>query len=304
MFLKKYKSLMLPIAIILGVGFCKWISVFIHLVPVLIFFVLFFAYSGLHFRRLRITKLNVLLLFLHLFISIVSYTICYLIFKPIVAQGVLVGVICPVAAASSAVVTALGGNKEICIVHTLLDNFLISIAAPIMFSIAETSSDMSFIMSVLTLLGKLFPIVIFPLVAVVVLRRFTPRFAYKLRNYDWLSILFWSLALMINMAATGYSVLNMGGVYLNEIIIMVVLALFMCVFQFGLGRVLGNKVGEKVVVAQAIGQKNTGLGIWMAYTYFSNPLTTMYAAAYAVFQNLFNSLQMYIHDKKMQKTSL
>ncbi|MCF0210339.1 MAG: hypothetical protein HUK18_03350 [Bacteroidales bacterium] len=298
MLLKKYKSLMLPLAIIIGVLFSKWLHSLVNLVPFFVFMVLFFAYSGLNFHKMRITKLNIVLLIVHFLTAIGVYWLCTLFFNPIVAKGVLVGVICPVAAAASAVVVALGGNREICVVHILLDNFFICIAAPIMFSLAESSADISFIASALILLGKLFPVVILPLLLVILLRKLTPNFAITLKKYEWLSILFWSMALLLNMAATGWAVIEIGKEFKAEIIIMIVLAFVMCVAQFGFGRLLGRQFNEKVVCAQAIGQKNTGLGIWMAYTYFSNPLTTMYAAAYAVFQNIFNSIQMYLHDKK------
>ena len=123
------------------------------------------------------------------------------------------------------------------------------------------------------------------------------------KQYEWMSILFWSCALMINMSATAYSIFTRGNAFVGEIISMLVLALIMCCLQFSLGNWIGRRFGEKIVGAQGIGQKNTALGIWMAYTYFSNPLTTIYAAAYSVFQNLYNSMQMYFYDKKKIKNT-
>lgn len=296
MFLRKYKSLMLPVAIIFGVLFYKPLHLFIDFVPFLIFIILSFAYSALHFRRLRFTRLNFLLLVFHLVLSIVVYGLCTLFFKPFVAQGVLVGIICPVAAASSAVVSALGGNREISIVHTLTDNAMAAFVAPLMFSLAESSAHLGFIQSSLILMAKVFPVTILPVVLIVFLRRFAPRTAYKVAQYEYLSIVLWSLALMINFATTTHAVLHMGTGLAKDIVLMVVLSLLMCFVQFFLGRKLGARYKQSIVGGQALGQKNTGLAIWMAYTYFSNPLTTIYSAGYSLWQNVFNSLQMYAHD--------
>lgn len=301
MLLKKYKSLLLPLAIILGVVFYKRLHIFINLVPFFISIVLFLAYSGLHFRRLRFEKINFILLAVHLLSAIVIYVLCYVAFKPLVSQSILVGLICPVASASSAVVGVLGGDRGVSIVHTLCDNAMVAIVAPIMFSIAETSADMTFWQSVAILMAKVFPIMVLPMVALIIMRRFFPRQAFKLSKYDWVSILLWSICLMINFAETTFAVVHMEKLYLNDIILITIASLVMCVVQFYAGKKIGKPFNQTIAAGQALGQRNTGLGIWMAYTYFSNPLTTIYCAGYSLWQNMFNSLQMYLHDTKKQK---
>ncbi|MDO5760423.1 MAG: hypothetical protein Q4Q06_05305 [Bacteroidota bacterium] len=304
MLLKKYKSLLLPLAIILGIIFYKQLHIFINLVPFFICVILFFAYSALHFRRLRFKKINLILLVVHLVSAIVIYALCYVAFKPLVSQSILVGLICPVASASSAVVGVLGGDREVSIVHTLCDNAMVSIVAPIMFSLAETSSDVTFWQSVVTLLAKVFPIMMLPMIALIIMRRFFPRQAFKLSKYEWLSILLWSISLMINFSATTFAVIHMGHQYLNDIVFITIASFVMCVLQFYVGKKIGKPFNQSIASGQALGQRNTGLGIWMAYTYFSNPLTTIYCAGYSLWQNMFNSLQMYLYDTKKQKTTL
>jgi|GEM_PF-1688387 len=304
MLLKKYKSLLLPLAMLFGIVFYKHLHTYINLVPFLISIILFLAYSALHFRRLTFRKINLVLLVVHLSSTIIIYTICYALFKPLVSQSILVGLVCPVASASSAVVGVLGGDKETSIVHTLCDNAMLVIVAPIMFSIAETSANMTFWQSVFILMAKVFPIMMLPMIALIVMRRFFPRQAFKLSKFDWLSILLWSVALMINFATTTYAIINMGGLYINDIILISAASFLMCILQFYMGRKIGKRFNQSIVGGQALGQRNTGLGIWMAYAYFSNPLTTIYCAGYALWQNVFNSIQMYLHDTKKNKSSL
>ena len=49
-----------------------------------------------------------------------------------------------------------------------------------------------------------------------------------------------------------------------------------------------------------LGQKNSALGIWMANIYL-NPLASVSIALYSIWQNLFNSWQMYMHEKRTKQ---
>ena len=50
---------------------------------------------------------------------------------------------------------------------------------------------------------------------------------------------------------------------------------------------------SSITAGQAFGQKNTSLGVWMAQTYL-HPLAALGAAAYIIWQNLFNSVQLFV----------
>ena len=49
---------------------------------------------------------------------------------------------------------------------------------------------------------------------------------------------------------------------------------------------------SRITAGQAFGQKNTTLGIWMCQV-FLNPLSAIGPAAYIIWQNVFNSAQLY-----------
>ena len=95
-----------------------------------------------------------------------------------------------------------------------------------------------------------------------------------------------------------------------------------CLLQFGLGKLIGYRLPapskgkdyqdvlinpaaapknmqevSSITAGQAFGQKNTSLGVWMAQTYL-DPLSALGAAAYIIWQNLFNSLQLTITAHK------
>ena len=77
-------------------------------------------------------------------------------------------------------------------------------------------------------------------------------------------------------------------------------ALLFCVIQFGFGKWLGHRYGDTIAGGQLLGQKNSSMGIWMATT-FLNPLSSVFSAFYSVFQNVFNSWQLWYYGRKESK---
>ena len=73
----------------------------------------------------------------------------------------------------------------------------------------------------------------------------------------------------------------------------------MCAVQFGFGKWLGHRYGDTVAGGQLLGQKNTAMGIWMSNTYLQ-PLSSVFLAFYIIWQNLFNSLQLWWHDRRVK----
>ena len=68
--------------------------------------------------------------------------------------------------------------------------------------------------------------------------------------------------------------------------------LMACAIQFGLGKKIGSRYNDRISAGQALGQKNTVLAIWMAYTYL-DPVSSVVPGSYVLWQNLFNSWQLW-----------
>ena len=60
-----------------------------------------------------------------------------------------------------------------------------------------------------------------------------------------------------------------------------------------------SKYGDRMAGGQLLGQKNSAMGIWLANMYL-NPLAAVFPALYSVWQNLFNSWQLWMHDRKQR----
>ena len=132
----------------------------------------------------------------------------------------------------------------------------------------------------------------------------------------------WVISITVLFATVTNTVLSTINYSLLTIIWLLIGAFFACLLQFGLGKLIGyylpapskgrdyqdvlinpaaapknmNEVSS-ITAGQAFGQKNTSLGVWMAHTYL-NPMAALGAAAYILWQNLFNSLQLTIAAHK------
>lgn len=99
------------------------------------------------------------------------------------------------------------------------------------------------------------------------------------------------MALAIVSGQTIRSLVNSDAPVSVEILIALA-GLITCCLQFFLGKRIGGHYNDRISGGQALGQKNTVLAIWMAYTYL-NPLSSVGPGSYVLWQNLINSWQLW-----------
>ena len=78
--------------------------------------------------------------------------------------------------------------------------------------------------------------------------------------------------------------------------ILLILPLFIALLQFTIGKLVGRYYGDSISAGQALGQKNTVVGIWLTLT-FLNPLAAVAPGAYVLWQNMVNALQLWYKQK-------
>ena len=95
----KIKSYVLPIAIVLGLLLHEYCAAFSVVVPYIIFSILLLTFSAVDIRKLRFKPLFVWIVLFQVGVSIGGYGLLKALgVNEIIAEGVLVGVLCPVAA--------------------------------------------------------------------------------------------------------------------------------------------------------------------------------------------------------------
>ncbi len=268
------------------------------LTPALIFAQLLLTFCRVDPRQFRLRKWHLWLLVF----QVVCASAAYLLLAPVsavLAQGAMVCLICPTATAAAVITHKLGGSAETLITFTLMDNVLAAIYVPVVFPLVYVQQGgAAFFDAFLLILGKVFPLLIFPFLMAQALRLWLPAAHAWLREHSGLAFYIWALALAMVMGKTAKSVVDDS----DEAVIVLSLALVAvaaCAAQFLFGKVTGGRYGDRISGGQALGQKNTVLAIWMAQTYL-NPLSCVSPGAYVLWQNVVNSYQLW---KKRHKES-
>ena len=203
----------------------------------------------------------------------------------------MVCLICPTATAAAVITGKLGGSASSLTTYTLLSNLLAAIVVPLVFPLVEPHAEITFFAAFLKILGKVFPLLLFPFFLALFLRRFIPpihRFLAGLRD---MAFYLWAVALAIVTGQTVKSLVNSEAEIYVEILIALG-GLITCIAQFYWGKRIGTKYNDRISAGQALGQKNTVLAIWMSYTYL-NPLSSVGPGSYVLWQNIINSCQLW-----------
>lgn len=265
-----------------------------YLTPSLIFLQLFITFCKVNPKELRVRHWHFWLLAIQFVCSSLTYVILAP-FSQILAQGALICLICPTATAAAVITGKLGGNSESLITYTMLVNIVVAIYVPTVFPIINPQEGLSFINAFFVILSKVFPLLICPFLLAQLMRCMAPVIHKWTKEHSSIAFYLWAIALAMVMGKTAKSIVD----HLQNdtedgmmILYLCLISLLVCAFQFALGKYIGTQYNDRISGGQALGQKNTILAIWMAYTYLT-PVTSVTPGAYVFWQNIFNSWQLY-----------
>lgn len=308
------KNWTLPIAMLVGVlGYLAFANIEIlgptkpfvntfvaYLTPALIFAQLLLTFCKIEPRELMPSPWHGWLLLFQFFSAALIASL--LIFMRIegaykeVFEGAMVCLICPTATAAAVITGKLGGSASSLTTYTLLSNVLAAIVVPLMFPLVEPHADITFIVAFLKILSKVFPLLLCPFFLALLFRYWLPKVHQLLLGLRDMAFYLWSIALAIVTAQTVRSLVNSDAAVGVEVLIALA-GLFTCALQFYLGKRIGSRYSDRISAGQALGQKNTVLAIWMAYTYL-DPLSSVGPGSYVLWQNIFNSYQLWKKRKR------
>ena len=270
--------------------------------PVLIFAMLFVTFCKVRIKELKPSKWHLWLLAFQLlsFIAI-SLSIAIVPDMPetlrVLLEAAMMCLMCPTATAAAVITARLGGNSASLISYTMQINIAVALVAPLFLALSHPVEGMSLASSFMLIMGKVFPLLLLPLLCSEIVRRLLPRLhavlVTKGRNlpfYLWLVAL--SLAIAMTSRAIAHSSLSiwvMAGI--------AAVSLVCCIVQFAFGRFIGRRNGEVVAGGQSLGQKNTVFAIWFACT-FLTPVTAIAGGFYSLWHNLVNTWQLYKYNHR------
>lgn len=248
----------------------------------------------------------------------------------VMSQGIMVCVIMPTATAAPIIAGKLGGSIQNLTTFSLLSNIATALVVPAFFPIVNPSAHIAFLPAMWHILCRVGPMLLGPFIAAWMLRlgyeayyrhKGAPRSFALSKTWASMPFYLWVVLLIVLIARITYTLLveDYTG---YAIVVLCAGALITCLLQFALGRWIGYQfpasshgadycdvlinpsaadysINQKssITAGQAFGQKNTALGVWLAQMYL-HPLSAIGPAAYIIWQNLFNSWQLWYAGRK------
>lgn len=291
--MQKYKSLVLPVALILGYlfrGVCAFLA---PTVPYFIFAILVLTFSGVRLSTLRPHFPDLYLGSFQTLVSAALYALIYaLTSNEVLAQGAMICVLCPVASSVTVVASMLGASPVRTTTYTIIGNLLIAVVAPVFITVIEGGTGFTFWSTLLVIFSKVAGVIALPFFLVLIFQKFIPRLNNAISGIKGYSFYLWAYALLITIGQTADFAVARWQQDKENVLWLALISAVICIVQFTVGRRIGQRYGDKIAGGQLLGQKNSAIGIWMLNT-FLNPVASVSMACYSIWQNIFNSWQIY-----------
>ncbi len=280
-----------------------------YVIPSLIFAMLYISFCKADPKLMKPRRWHIYLVLFQILSSLLLTLWLYfdedLSFK-VEIEGAIACLICPTATAAAVVGGKLGGSESSMTAYTLMSNLAGAVSIPAIFSIIATTSEYSFFEEFAIILGKVFPMLVLPLFLALLTRYFAkPLHVIMVTKCKDVAFYLWGLCLMSVTATVCSNIVNSAETA-GTIWLLSVAAMATCALQFGLGKLVGNREGQRISAGQGLGQKNMVFGIWISYTFLS-PAAAIAPGCYMLWQNLVNGVQLAYKesfDKKREKKGL
>ena len=278
-------------ALILGMIFPQ-AHCFDFLIPYLIIIMLFLSFIdiSLSFRSFRASTF--ILLAANILIAFLGYFLLLPINRNLALVAFITG-ITPTATACPVIIGFLRGRVDYAVAGVLVTNIAVALILPFILPLV-TGAEIS--VSSGEVLKTVVVLIFLPLGLSRFVRFLPQRIRGGINKLRSLTFPVWVAALFIISSKTANFIRNDSYTSVKEFINIAAVTLAVCVINFSAGALIGGK-GLRREASQVLGQKNTTLTIWISLT-FINPLVAMGPAFYVVFHNLYNSFQLYRHEKR------
>ena len=270
----------------------------VKLLPVLIFVMLYITFCKIQTGDLRPRAWHFILQAIRILLSGLLVLAILHTTNPmtkLVLEGAFVCVICPTAAAAPVITERLGGSIASLTIYTSLANVVTSIIIPLFFPMVEKSTEITFLTAFNLILRRITFVLIIPLCLAMLTRKFLPNVATRIKETKNLAFYIWGFNLSIIMGLTIRNILSTQ-IYGTVLALLLLLPLVISILLFSIGKAVGYRYGDSISAGQALGQKNTVVGIWLTIA-FLNPIASIAPCAYVVWQNLINAWQLWYKQK-------
>ena len=268
--------------------------------PLMVFSTLFSTFCRVDFHQMRPHRWHVGVLAAQVLLVALN---CWIIFgvegnpeQKILWESVLTCIIGPSATAAPVVTAKIGGNINTMTAFVVLSSLASALMIPAVFPLLERGANLDFWTAFAIILEKLVYVLILPLLLGWFMQHYAKRICAWIVSIPDLSFYLWAVQLSITSGVTVRNIVH-SEASLTLLLMIAALSLGLCFVLFLTGRSIGRHLGEELNSGQALFQKNTALSIWVAYTYL-NPMASVGAGCYVLWQNIINSLELWEYRKK------
>ena len=283
--------------------------VFDVIFPLFVFLTLFVTFCKVDFHQMRPHRWHIGILVAQLLLVAINIAIILwcksnhnsqfsILNSQLLWEALLTCIIGPAASAAPVVVGKLGGNISTMTTYVIISSLASTLMIPLVFPMLEQAVQVSFLEAFFIILEKVSIVLLLPLVLGWMMQHYVKgvcRWIVSKRN---LSFYTWAISLSITTGITVKNIVHSEGSP-TLLLVIAVATFLLCWVQFGIGRLVGRRLGEEVNAGQSLFQKNTALSIWVAYMYL-HPVASIGAGCYVLWQNIINSLELWQYRRNVE----
>ena len=268
--------------------------------PFMVFSTLFSTYCRIDFHQMRPHRWHVGILLSQLVLVALNVWIIFCVEanpeQKLLWESVLTCIIGPAATAAPVVTAKIGGNINTMTAYVVISAFASALMIPAAFPLLERGASAGFWEMFFIILQKLAMVLVGPLVLGWLVQHYAKRFCAWIVSIPDLSFYLWAAQLAVTSGVTVRNIVHSDAA-LRTLLMIATMSLILCFVLFLVGRWIGRHLGDETDGGQASFQKNTALSIWVAYVYL-NPVASVGAGCYVLWQNIVNSIELYEYRKK------
>lgn len=156
--------------------------------------------------------------------------------------------ICPTAAAAGVITDRLGGSLADTISYVALINIVAAVLIPLAVPIVRPEADVAFMASFLRICGKIFPLLVLPLLLAWFIRYCVRKLQRFLMRYTHWAFYFWGISLAFATYLATDALLG-SGISLVTALLIALVSMLSCTLQFLFGKAIGRRFDKRTALS-------------------------------------------------------
>lgn len=262
------------------------------LIQYFLMIMLFFAFLDIDFNPERFQKSVIWILIANAALAFGAYAFLAP-FDLTLALSAFMTAIAPTAIAAPVIIGFIHREVEYVVAAVLVTNLASAVIIPLSL---PSLTGAEFNISIWEVLRPVLVVMLIPLMLAGLVSRLSAKTKNVIRTGKNYSFPIWLLNLFIISANASNFLRNEHTSSRENLILIALISLVICIFNFSLGALLGGRRYWQEA-SQSLGQKNLSFVIWIALT-FINPLVALGPMFYIVYHHVYNSWSIYRFERR------